>query len=105
MCVAALSALVLPYALSADMAWHLQWGVEIDAVKIPTYGTGLPGPTPHPLGLALAALAEATGHGYDVLAVAGPVCYAGLITLTGRLAWVSFGLLGGLIAALFVAVT
>src|SRR4051794_18607427 len=80
-------------------------GREIDAVKIPTYGTGLPGPTPHPLGLALAALAEATGHGYDVLAVAGPVCYAGLITLTGRLAWVSFGLLGGLIAALFVAVT
>jgi len=105
LCGTAVVALMLPYTLSADMAWHLQWGVEVDAIRLPTYGVGLPGPTPHPLGLLLAALAGATGHGYRVLAVAGPFCYAGLVAMTVRLGWVSFGLLGGLLAGVLVAVT
>jgi hypothetical protein len=107
LCGTALAALVLPHTLSADMAWHLQWGVELDAIDLPTYGVGLPGPTPHPGGLVLAALAAATGHahGYEVLAIAGPLCFAGVVAMTVRLGWVSFGLLGGAIAGVFVALT
>ncbi|MEN3284669.1 MAG: hypothetical protein V7607_5809 [Solirubrobacteraceae bacterium] len=102
---AAVAALVLPYALSADMAWHLQWGIELNHGELPTYGTGLAGPTLHPLGLLLGSLAGATGHGYDVLALAGPVSFAGVVVMTWRLGWVSFGLLGGIVAAALAAVT
>jgi hypothetical protein len=102
---AVLAALALPYALSADMAWHLQWGIEINHGELPTYGTGLAGPTLHPLGLVLGSLAGATGNGYDVLALAGPASLAGVVAMTWRLGWVSFGLLGGIVAAALVAVT
>jgi hypothetical protein len=102
---AAVAALTLPYALSADMAWHLQWGIELNHGELPTYGTGLAGPTLHPLGLLLGSLAGATGHGYDVLALAGPVSFAGVVVMTWRLGWVSFGLIGGIVAAALAAVT
>lgn len=101
----AVAALVFPYALSADMAWHLQWGVEVAHGRLPTYGVGLAGPTLHPLGLALGGVAWATGDGYRILALAGPLSFAGLVAMTVRLGWVSFGLLGGIVAGILVAAT
>jgi hypothetical protein len=39
------------------MAWHLQWGVQVAHGSLPTYGVGLAGPTLHPAGFVLGALA------------------------------------------------
>jgi hypothetical protein len=102
--VAVVGALAVDVGMASDTAYQLIWGSEVAAADVPEFRDY--GATPHPLAIAVGALASLAGRelGFDLMLAAAYLGLGTLVWAAFRLGQVTFGAAAGAVAAVAILV-